>query len=81
MIGRTDGGQRCLRPGGQRTGGLEAGGFMGDGREDQIESQRLCGFADLQETIRRTVGPEAGSFTALLEVDGVLEDRRLCGFA
>ena len=50
---------------------------MGDGREDQIGSQRLCGFADSRETIGRTVGPEAGGFAALRETNGVSEDRRL----
>ena len=76
-----NGGQRWRRPGGRRTGGLEAGGFVGDGREDHIGSQRLCGFADLRETIGRTAGPEAGGFAASWETNGVSEDRRLCGFA
>ena len=77
MIGRIGGGQRWRRPGGRRIRGLEAGGFVGDGREDQIGSQRLCGFADSRETIGRTVGPEAGGFAALRETNGVSEDRRL----
>ena len=72
-----DGGQRWRMPGGRWTGGLEAGGFVGDGWEDQIGSQRLYGFADSRETIRRTVGPEAGGFAALQETNGVSEDRRL----
>ena len=81
MIGGFDGGQLWQRPGGRRTGGLEAGGFVGDSREDQIRSQRLCGFADSRETIGRTVGPEASGFAASRETKGVSENRRLCGFA
>ena len=64
-----------------RTGGLEAGGFVGGGWEDQIGSQQLCGFADSRETIGRTVGSEVDGFAALRETNGVSEDRRLCGFA